>query len=28
VKVSKLKYLVVQKRRTKYQKVGPNTDLI
>ena len=28
LKVPKLKYLMVQKYKTKYQKVGPNTNLI
>ena len=28
LKVPRLKYLVVQKYATKYQKVGPNTNLI
>jgi len=28
LKVAKIKYLVLPKYRTKYQKVGPNTNLI
>ena len=28
IQVPKLKYLVVQKCRTKFQKVGPNINLI
>ena len=28
LEISRLKYLVVQKYGTKYQKMGPNTNLI
>ena len=28
LKVPKLKYLMVQKYKTKYKKMGPNTNLI